>query len=129
MKHIGIGIGMRMIERIEYARSLAYFFGMRFGDAPHSNFGDNIDNISLYPKDDNLPTYSRDACLFTGNLSEVENFLDGVRWARSYDKMIGSCTDQRRKQFEAKEVARLTKILYNKEKAETFKILKDKKIV
>ena len=117
MKHIGIGIGMRMIERIEYARSLADFFGMRFGD------------ISLYPKDDNLPTYSRDACLFTGNLSEVENFLDGVRWARSYDKMIGSCTDQRRKQFEAKEVARLTKILYNKEKAETFKILKDKKIV
>lgn len=124
MKHVGVVVGMNMIERIDSVRELADFFGFRLGRSPHSSFGDNIDTIALYPKDNSLPTYSRDACLFTGNLNEVENFLDGIRWARQYDKMIGSCTDQRRKQFEDKEVARLAKIQYNKERAETIQILK-----
>ena len=123
MKHVGVAVGINMIERIDSVRELAAFFGFQLGRAPHSSFGDNIDTIALYPKDNSLPTYSRDACLFTGNLNEVENFLDGIRWARQYDKMIGSCTDQRREQYEAKEVARLVKIQYNKEKAETFKTL------
>lgn len=123
MKHVGVAVGMNMIERIDSVRELADFFGFRLSRSPHSSFGDNIDTIALYPKGDCLPTYSRDACLFTGNLNEVENFLDGVRWARQYDKMIGSCTEQRREQYEGKELARLAKILYNKEKAETFKTL------
>jgi hypothetical protein len=38
--------------------------------------------------------------------------------------MIGATSDKRREQYEAKEVARLAKIQYNKERAETFKILK-----
>lgn len=131
MKHIGIGVGMNMIERIEHVRELADFFGLRLGRTPYNTtFGasDNIDTIALYPKGDCLPTYSRDACLFTGNLNEVENFLDGIRWARNYDSMIGATTDQRRQQFEAKEVARLAKIKYNKERTETFKILKDENV-
>jgi hypothetical protein len=69
--------------------------------------------------------YSRDACLFTGNLSEVETFFEGIRWSRNYDQMIGAMSVQRREQFEAKEVARLERIVYNKAKAETFKILKE----
>ena len=126
MKNMGIGVGMNMIERIEDARGLAEFFGMRFGRPPYNSYGEteNIDNIALYPKDNSLPPYSRDACLYTGNLNEVENFLDGIRWARQYDKMIGSCTEQRRAQYEAKEVARLAKMKYNKERSETFKTLK-----
>ena len=124
MKHVGVAVGMNMIERIESVRELADFFGFRLGRSPHSSFDDNIDNIALYPKGNSLPPYSRDACLYTGNLNEVENFLDGIRWARQYDKMIGSCTEQRREQYEAKEVARLAKIKYNKERAETIQILK-----
>jgi hypothetical protein len=61
-------------------------------------------------------------------LSDVENFLDGIRWARKYDNMIGATSDKRREQYEAKEVARLERIVYNKAKAETFKILKKEKI-
>ena len=72
-----------------------------------------------------MPTYSRDACLFTGSLSDVENFLDGIQWARKYDSLIGATSDKRREQFEAKEVARLQRIMFNKAKAETFKILKE----
>ena len=127
MKHVGVAVGMNMIERIDQVRELADFFGFRLGRTPYNTtFGasDNIDSIALYPKGDCLPPYSRDACLYTGNLNEVENFLDGIRWARQYDKMIGSCTEQRREQYEAKEVARLAKIKYNKERAETIQILK-----
>ena len=124
MKHVGVAVGMNMIERIDSVRELADFFGFRLGRSPHSSFDNSIDNIALYPKGDCLPPYSRDACLYTGNLNEVENFLDRIRWARQYDKMIGSCTDQRREQYEAKEVARLAKIKYRKERAETIQILK-----
>ena len=125
MKHVGVAIGMNMIERIDRIRELAEFFGFRLGRRPHSGFGDSeLDVIALYPKDDRLPTYSRDACLFTGSLLDVENFLDGIQWARKYDNLIGATSDKRREQYEAKEVARLAKIRYNKERAETYKILK-----
>lgn len=124
MKHVGIAVGMNMIERIDRVRDLVNFFGFRLGHRPHHAFGDDVDVIALYPKDNSLPIYSRDACLFVGNLSDVENFLDGVQWARKYDNMIGAMSEQRRVQYENKEVARLDKIKYNKEKAETFKIIK-----
>jgi hypothetical protein len=124
-KHVGVVVGMNMIERIDYVRELADFFGFRLGRRPLSGFGDSdIDPIALYPKDNCLPTYSRDACLFTGSLSDVENFLDGIRWSRNYDNMIGATSDKRRGQYEAKEVARLERMKLNKAKAETFKILK-----
>jgi hypothetical protein len=124
-RHIGVAIGMNMIERIDQIRALADFFGFRLGRREHSGFGDSdIDVIALYPKDSRLPTYSRNSCLFTGSLSDVENFLDGIRWARQYDNLIGATSDKRREQYEAKEAARLAKIQYNKERAETFKILK-----
>ena len=125
MKHVGVAVGMDMIERIDRVRDLADFFGFRLGRRPHSGFGDSgIDPIALYPKEDRLPVYSRDACLFTGSLNDVENFLDGIQWARKYDNLIGAMSDKRREQFEAKEVARLERIVYNKAKAETFKTLK-----
>lgn len=125
MKHVGVAIGMNMIERIDRIRELAEFFGFRLGRRPYSGFGDSeLDVIALYPKDDRLPTYSRESCLFTGSLSDVENFLDGVQWSRKYDDLIGATSDKRREQFEAKEVARLAKIQYNQERAETFKTLK-----
>lgn len=124
MKHVGVAVGMNMIERIDSVRELADLFGFRLGRSPHSSYSDNIDTIALYPQGDCLPSYSRDACLFTGSLSDVENFLDGVRWARKYDNLIGAVSDKRREQYEAKEVARLERIVYNRAKAETYKTLK-----
>lgn len=124
-KHVGVAIGMNTIERIDYVREQADSFGFRLGRRPHSSFGDNIDVISLYPKDNRLPIYSRESCLFTGSLSDIENFLDGIRWARKYDDMIGAMSDKRREQYEGKEVARIERIMFNKAKAETFKILKE----
>jgi hypothetical protein len=124
VKHVGIAVGMNMIERIDQLKELADHYGFSLGRRPHHAFGDDIDVIALYPKDNCLSTYSRDACLFVGNLNDVENFLEGIRWARNYDQLIGAMSVQRREQYEAKEVARLAKIQYNKERAETFKTLK-----
>ena len=126
MKHVGIAVGMDMFERIDRVRELADHYGFRLGKMPYNSYGitDNIDNIALYPKDESLPVYSRDACFFSGNLVELENFFEGIRWSRNYDQMIGAMSVQRRQQFEAKEIARLAKIQYNQERAETFKTLK-----
>jgi hypothetical protein len=123
-KHVGNVIGMDMIERIDRVRELAEFFGFRLGRTHHLVGYNGTDEIALYPKDSRLPTYSRDACLFTGSLSDVENFLNGIRWAQQYDNLIGATSDKRRAQYEAKEVARLERIKYNKERAETFNNLK-----
>ena len=121
---VGIAVGMDMIERVDRVRELAEFFGFRLGRRAHSGFGDSgLDVIALYPMDNRLPTYSRDACLFVGSLNDIENFLDGIQWSRKYDNMIGAMSDKRRDQFEAREVARLERIVYNKAKAETFKTL------
>lgn len=122
-----VAIGMNMIERIDHVRELADFFGFRLGREPHTSYGhgNNIDSIALYPKDERLPCFSRDACLYTGSLGAVEEFLRGIQWARKYDMLIGAATDQRRDQFEKKELARLAKIKYNKEKAATWSILED----
>lgn len=124
MKHIGVAVGMDMIERIDRARELAEFYGFRLGRQHHAFTDSGTDVIALYPKDDRLPVYSRDTYLFVGSLSEVENFLDGVQWARKYDNLIGAMSDRRREQFEDKEIARLERIAYNKARAETFTTLK-----
>ena len=128
MKHVGIAVGMNMIGRINQVQELADHYGFMLGHRPHGAFGDDIDVIALYPKGDRLPTYSRDACLFVGNLSEVEHFFEGIRWARNYDQLISAMSVQRREQYEAKEVARLAKIQYTKERAETYKILKQENV-
>lgn len=124
MKHSAVNIGMKMIERIDRVRERADQLGFALGKAPIASYDHDTDLISLYPKGDCLPVYSRDACLFTGNLNELERWLDGLDWARAYDCYIGACKQQRREQYEAKQVARLEQIRYNKAKHETFKTLK-----
>ena len=126
-KHIGSAIGMSMIERIDSIREVVDRLGFRMGKPLYAAFGatENVDNIALYPKDDCLPIYTRDACLFTGNLVELEYWVKGLDWARQYDSYLGVANEKRRAQYEAKEVARQERIKYNKAKSETFKILKD----
>jgi hypothetical protein len=41
------------------------------------------------PKDlEALPIYSRDATLFAGSLEAADKFMQGVIWARDYDRML-----------------------------------------
>jgi hypothetical protein len=55
-------------------------------------YGDNSKQISVVPIQDtvkdSVPVYNREAHLFTGSLEDVENWIDGVEWARQYDMLL-----------------------------------------
>jgi hypothetical protein len=58
--------------------------GMRMGNSKHGNYRNEFgDIVALFPKDDALPIYSRDAELFSGSLEEMELWLRG--WRKSYE--------------------------------------------
>ena len=43
----------------------------------------------MIPKDaDSLPIYCRDAQFFAGTLEGVASWMQGVEWARDYDRMV-----------------------------------------
>lgn len=78
---IGYNTILRLNRAAENAKSLGFKFGpTRVGVS---------DALSLYPNDEALPNYTRDAELFTGELSQVESFLTGVLWSRQYLTMLG----------------------------------------
>lgn len=68
----------------------------------YASYDSNDDVISLSPKDANsLPVYSRDAEVWVGSLEDLESFLEGVRWARTYDKLIRVSDEKRRERRES----------------------------
>jgi len=75
---------IRLIRRLE---TQADKLGMKFAAYKYDNeFGANV---ALIPKDDNtLPIYTRDAQFFSGTLEGAENWMQGVEWARDYDRMV-----------------------------------------
>lgn len=63
--------------------------GMRMGNPKHGNYRQEFgDLVSLFPKDDNLPIYSRDAEIFVGTLESMVDWLNGFEKAREYDFML-----------------------------------------
>lgn len=60
------------------------------------------DMLAIRPKDaESLPIYSRDAELFVGTLEQLQYWVQGVRWARDYDRMlIGKTIETRRQRKE-----------------------------
>lgn len=58
--------------------------GMKMGAHKHGTYRQEFgDVVALFPKDDALPIYSRDAELFVGTLEEMEVWLLG--WQKSYE--------------------------------------------
>lgn len=71
---------------------------MCYGRYSNSEFGDTI---TLKPKDANsLPIFSRDAEVFCGTLEELNRWIQGVIWARDYDKMLKLSDDAKRERKE-----------------------------
>ena len=65
------------------------------------------DVIALRPKDNNsLPVYSRDAEIFVGSLEELSRWIKGVKWARTYDQLLGLSNDEKRQRKEQDELNR-----------------------
>ena len=79
--------GWNTIKQIRKVEERAELLGMRFTAYKHDDvYGENV---ALVPKDqESLPIYSRDAVLFAGSLESADKFMQGVLWARDYDRML-----------------------------------------
>lgn len=63
--------------------------GFRMGQTRHGNYRQEFgDLVALFPKDQELPIYSRDAEIFVGTLEGMEIWLNGFEKAREYDRML-----------------------------------------
>ena len=86
--HLGIVMaGWNTIKQIRDIEARADLLGMKFTAYKHDDsFGANI---ALVPKDNHtLPIYARDAVLFAGTLEMADKFMQGILWARDYDRMV-----------------------------------------
>jgi hypothetical protein len=81
--------GYHTILRIRRLEDEVDKLGMRMGNSKHGNYRQEYgDVVALFPKDDALPIYSRDAELFVGTLEEMEVWLRGWQKAVEYHRML-----------------------------------------
>lgn len=85
----------RLEERVD-------LLGFRMGNPRHGNYQQEFgDLVALFPKDDCLPIYSRDAEIFVGTLESMEVWLTGFEKAREYDRMLmGKTVESKRERKE-----------------------------
>jgi hypothetical protein len=78
--------GWNTIQQVRKLEERADKLGLKFTAYKHDDrYGDNV---ALVPKDnDALPIYSRDAVMFAGSLEGAGYWMQGVMWAREYDRM------------------------------------------
>jgi hypothetical protein len=79
--------GWNTIRKIQVLKERADLLGMQLAPYRHDDlYGENV---ALVPKDnDALPIYTRDAILFAGSLEGADQFMQGIMWAREYDRMV-----------------------------------------
>jgi hypothetical protein len=112
-------------QRIEeQARSL----GFRLANPKHGHWGggsdDGTDRVALYPDNEALPIYSRDAEIFVGTFGQVETFLTGWVRAQSYDSILRLSDDKKRKKYEDKERERQAEQKKREEQKKILAVLK-----
>ncbi len=89
--------GYADILRIRRLEEEVAKLGMRMGNPKHGYYSNEYgDALSLYPLDNELPTFSRDAEVFTGSLEQLEVWLRGLEFARRYDFLLRVSDDKKR---------------------------------
>jgi hypothetical protein len=79
--------GWAAIKQIRELEDRAHTLGMKFAPYRHDDYkADHVALVPCYP--DSLPIYTRDAILFAGSLEAAEQFMQGIMWARDYDRMV-----------------------------------------
>lgn len=91
--------GFYMINKIKRLEAELASLGMRW-DTEKYKFDEDDSRLSVYPLDDHLPAYARDAALFTGSVEALELWLQGVNWARSYDMLLRLSDEKKRERKE-----------------------------
>jgi hypothetical protein len=78
--------GWNQIQQVRKLEERADKLGLKFTAYKHDDmYGENV---ALIPKDtDTLPIYSRDAVMFAGSLEGAAYWMQGVMWAREYDRL------------------------------------------
>ena len=79
--------GWNQIQQVRKIEERADKLGLKFAAYRHDDrYGENV---VLIPKDrDALPIYTRDADVFVGTLEGAAYWMQGVEWAREYDRMV-----------------------------------------
>lgn len=82
--------GYNLILRIRKIEKLVDDLGLVMCHSKHGSFSPEYgDLVALKPKDENsLPIYSRDAEIFCGSIDQLEQWINGINWSRSYDQML-----------------------------------------
>jgi hypothetical protein len=100
--------GWNTIQRIKRIEEEIDKLGFKFSKSKHTDWSEDHGSLSLVPKNhEALPIYSRDAELFVGSLERLEDWINGVRWARQYDMMLKLSDDDKRAKAEQKENNRI----------------------
>jgi len=100
--------GWNTIERIRRLEERIDKLGFKFAKSKHTDWSEDHGALSLVPKDQEaLPIYTRDAELFVGSLERLEDWINGVRWAREYDMMLKLSDDKKRARKEQDERNRM----------------------
>ena len=80
--------GYNFVRKIKFLEEECDKLGFIMCQAKHyiKEFGDVV---AIKPKDiESLPPYSRDAEIFIGTINDLERWLEGIEWARKYDRML-----------------------------------------
>lgn len=81
--------GYQTILRIRRLEEEVDKLGLRMGNSKQGNYRQEFgDVIALFPKDDSLPIYSRDAEIFVGTLEEMEWWIRGFQKSNEYLRML-----------------------------------------
>ena len=95
--------GWNQIQQVRKLEERADKLGLKFTAYKHDDrYGDSV---ALVPKDnDALPIYSRDAVMFAGSLEGAAYWMQGVMWAREYDRLaVDRNLDKKRERKEQDE--------------------------
>ena len=95
--------GWNTIQQVRKLEERADKLGLKFAAYRHDDrYGENV---ALIPKDsDALPIYARDAVMYVGSLEGAGSWMQGVMWAREYDRMaVDRNLDKKRERKEQDE--------------------------
>jgi len=94
--------GFYLVQKIRKLEYECDKLGLVMCSSRYGTVNGKIDCVAVRPKDrDSLPIFARDAEMFVGTLDQLEYWIEGVRWARNYDRMLmGNNIDTKRERKE-----------------------------
>lgn len=108
------GVGFLEMQALRRLEELAHELGFELGPCQY----DIKRGFGLCPRDDEMPTYNREAMLWTGDMEDIHSFLKGIEFAKTYYM-------QHLKLFNASKLARKEQDVRNQYLADVLKQQED----